>query len=293
MIIHAYIQECLDRIDTVLAQYLPDPKATPTHLHEAMRYAVLNGGKRLRPLLVYATGYALRIPMEKLDAPAVAVEMLHTYSLIHDDLPAMDNDELRRGKPTCHIAFDEATAILAGDALHALAFEILANAAHIEPVRRLHMIACLSKSAGSFGMVGGQAIDLSSSSTSMNSDQLAHMHRCKTGAVIRASIQLAALMQPTAPDTFNQLTLFAETLGLAFQIQDDLLDVEGDSALLGKKTGADAALDKATYPSILGVTGAKQWLQQLHEEALSLLAHIDGDTKYLKHLTNFAVSRHQ
>jgi farnesyl diphosphate synthase len=293
MIIHAYIQECLDRIDSVLAQYLPDTKATPTHLHEAMRYAVLNGGKRLRPLLVYATGYALRIPREKLDAPAVAVEFLHAYSLIHDDLPAMDNDDLRRGKPTCHIAFDEATAILAGDALHALAFETLANASHIDASRRLQMIGCLAKSAGSFGMVGGQAIDLSSSSNSMNHDQLAHMHRCKTGAVIRASIQLAALMQPVAAETFNQLTLFAETLGLAFQVQDDLLDVEGDASLMGKNTGVDAALDKATYPAILGMTGAKQWLHQLHEEALSILAYIDGDTKYLKHLTNFAVSRNQ
>ncbi len=280
MIIHVYIQECLDHIDALLSKYLPDPSATPVHLHEAMRYAVLNGGKRLRPLLVYSTGYALHIPREKLDPLAVAVELIHSYSLIHDDLPCMDNDELRRGKPTCHIAFDEATALLAGDALQALAFEILACANHIEPQYRIKMIACLTKSAGSLGMVGGQAIDLSSSPSNMNPDQLAHMHRCKTGALIRASIQLAAMIQPTDPSIFNQLTVFAETLGLAFQVQDDLLDIEGD-----------IALDKATYPAMLGVTGAKQWLHQLHQEALGILAHIDGDTQYLKHLTNFVVSR--
>ncbi len=291
MIIHAYIQECLERIDDILLKYLPDAKMTPSHLHEAMRYAVLNGGKRLRPLLVYATGYALRTPLDKLDPLAAAVELIHSYSLIHDDLPVMDNDDLRRGKPTCHIAFGEATALLAGDALQALAFEILANADHIEAQRRINMIACLSKSAGSLGMVGGQAIDLSSTGKSLDHDQLAHMHRCKTGALIRASIQLAAMMQPVNPETFNQLTLFAETLGLAFQVQDDLLDVEGDIAFLGKKTGADTALNKATYPSILGMTGAKQWLNQLHQEALGLLAYIDGDTQYLKHLANFVVLR--
>jgi farnesyl diphosphate synthase len=286
-----YIQECRQRIDEVLAYYLPPYSKSPETLHDAMRYASLGGGKRVRPLLVYATGRALNIKREKLDAAAAAVEFIHAYSLIHDDLPAMDNDDLRRGKPTCHIAFDQATAILAGDALQTLAFEIIANAENIKAESRIKMISCLAKGAGSFGMVGGQAIDIAAQHNSINTEELTHMHRCKTGALIRASVQMAALVEPVPSDTFNQLTLFSECLGLAFQVQDDILDVVGNTAHTGKKQGKDQDKNKCTYPSMLGLTGAQQWLHQLHEEALGLLAQIDGDTDYLKHITNFIVSR--
>lgn len=276
-----YIQACLERIDTVLKRYLPQANQTPENLHEAMRYACLTGGKRVRPLLVYAAGHALGIPQEQLDAPAAAVELIHAYSLVHDDLPAMDNDDLRRGQPSCHIAFDDATAILAGDALQALAFEVIANADLIDAKQRTKMLSCLAKSVGSFGMVGGQAIDLTTKNP-VNVDQLAHLHRCKTGALIRGSIQLAALTQPIKSETFNQLTLFAETLGLAFQVQDDILDTESDEET-----------QQASYSKLLGITGAQQWLNQLHQEALGILAQMDGDTEYLKHITNFVVERKQ
>jgi farnesyl diphosphate synthase len=282
MQVQAYINACLSRIDTQLDIYLPDETQMPESLHKAMRYATLNGGKRVRPLLVYATGRALDMPEEKLDPAAVAVEFIHAYSLVHDDLPAMDDDETRRGVPTCHIAFDEATAILAGDALQTLAMEVIADAAFIEPEQRTQMIACLAKAAGSYGMVGGQAIDIAAQAQDVDVAQLAHLHRCKTGALIRASIQLAALVEPIDQDTFNQLTLFAESLGLAFQIRDDILDVESD-----QKT------NKASYPNIMGLAEAKQWLTQLHQEALGILAHIDGDTEYLKHIADFIVVREQ
>lgn len=288
-----YIQECLERIEETLDRLLPAADNTPEHLHKAMRYASLGGGKRIRPLLVYATGHALGIPKDKLDVPAAAVEFIHAYSLIHDDLPAMDDDNLRRGKPTCHIAFDEGTAILAGDALQSLAFEVLAHADDIKPEQRIKLVGALTKAAGSFGMVGGQAIDLAAQPATMNADQLAHMHRCKTGALIRASIQMAAHIQPISQETYNQLNLFAEALGLAFQIQDDILDIEGDTEEMGKNQGSDLEANKATYPSLLGLTGAKQWLEQLHQEALSILAHMDGDTEYLKHITEFAIKRKQ
>lgn len=286
-----YIEECRLRIDEVLEYHLPAFSNAPETLHDAMRYACLSGGKRIRPLLVYATGRTLDIKREKLDVAAAAVEFIHAYSLIHDDLPAMDNDELRRGKPTCHIAFDQATAILAGDALQTLAFEIIANAENIKPESRIKMISCLAKGAGSFGMVGGQAIDISAQNDLIDAEQLTHMHRCKTGALIRASVQMAALVEPVAKDTFNQLTLFAECLGLAFQVQDDILDVVGDTSIMGKKQGKDQRNNKTTYPSMLGLTGAQQWLHQLQQEALGLLSQIDGDTDYLKHITNFIVAR--
>lgn len=282
MQVQAYIEEHLARIDTRLKHYLPPEKQAPEHLHKAMRYACLNGGKRVRPLLVYATGYALAIPTEQLDPAAAAVEFIHAYSLIHDDLPAMDDDDTRRGNPTCHIAFDEATATLAGDGLQTLAFEVLANAENIDEMQRVRMIACLAKAAGSSGMVGGQAIDMAAQAQDFNADQLAHMHRCKTGALIRASIQMAAMVEPIPQDTFNQLTLFSESLGLAFQIRDDILDVEGDKAA-----------NRASYPAILGIPEAKQWLAQLHQEALGILAHIEGNTEYLKYIADFIVVRDQ
>ncbi len=282
MQVQNYIESCLSRINTQLDRTLPPATQSPESLHEAMRYACLNGGKRVRPLLIYAAGHMLNIPNEKLDSAAIAVELIHAYSLIHDDLPSMDNDDLRRGKPTCHIAFNEATAILAGDALHTLAFEVLSNAIDIADTQRIQMMACLARAAGSFGMVGGQAMDMAAQATNLSKDQLAHMHRCKTGALIRASIQMAALIDPIPQDTFNQLTLFSESLGLAFQVRDDLLDVESD------KTA-----NKASYPAILGLKETQQWLAQLHQEALGILAHMDGNTAYLKHIAGFIVVREQ
>lgn len=291
MQVKVYMQECLNRIEATLGRYLPSPSQTPEVLHQAMRYSCLGGGKRVRPLMVYATGDALGLDKSLLDAPAAAVEFIHTYSLIHDDLPAMDDDAIRRGKPACHIEFGVGVAILAGDALQALAFEVLANAEYIEPTQRLQLISILAKASGSYGMVGGQAIDLAAQPANMNAAQLTHMHRCKTGALIRASIQMAASIKPIPQNTFNQLTLFAESLGLAFQIQDDILDIESSTEVMGKPQGSDQARNKATYPALLGVEGAKQWLDQLHEEALGILSLIDCDTEKLKQLTEFLITR--
>lgn len=291
MQVKIYMQECLQRIESTLERALPAAQQSPELLHQAMRYSALNGGKRVRPLMVYATGAALGIDKQLLDAPAIAVELIHTYSLIHDDLPSMDDDALRRGKPSCHIQFGEGLAVLAGDALQALAFEVLANAEQIPPQARLKLIAILSKASGSYGMVGGQAIDLAAQPTHMNASQLTHMHRCKTGALIRASIQMAASTKPIPKDTYNQLTLFSESLGLAFQIQDDILDIESSTEQLGKPQGSDLAANKATYPALMGLTGAKQWLEQLYEEALGILSHIDGDTEKLRQLTEFLIRR--
>lgn len=291
MQVKIYMQECLNRIEATLGRYLPASDQNPEVLHQAMRYSCLAGGKRVRPLMVYATGYALGIDNALLDAPAAAVELIHAYSLIHDDLPDMDNDAMRRGKPACHIEFGPGIAILAGDALQTLAFEVLANAEHIEPAQRLKLISILTSASGSYGMVGGQAIDLAAQSSSMNAAQLTHMHRCKTGALIRASIQMAASIKPIPADTFNQLTLFSESLGLAFQIQDDILDIESSTEVLGKPQGSDEIHNKATYPAILGLAGAKEWLDQLHEEALGILTHIDCDTEKLRQLTEFLITR--
>jgi farnesyl diphosphate synthase len=291
MQVKIYMQECLNRIETTLDRVLPPADQTPELLHQAMRYSCLGGGKRIRPLMVYAAGDALGINKQLLDPIAAAVELIHTYSLIHDDLPAMDDDALRRGKPSCHIEFGEGIAILAGDALQALAFEVLAKAEHIDPATIVTLIQILTKASGSYGMVGGQAIDMSAQLSSMSASQLTNMHRCKTGALISASIQMTASLKPIPQDTYNQLTLFAESLGLAFQIQDDILDIEGSTELLGKPQGSDQAANKVTYPALLGLPGAKQWLEQLHEEALGILTHIDADTEKLRQLTEFLIHR--
>lgn len=291
MQVKLYMQECLKRIEMILDRILPPADQDPELLHQAMRYSSLAGGKRVRPLMVYATGDALGLEKGLLDPLAAAVELIHTYSLIHDDLPDMDDDALRRGKPSCHIEFGPAIAILAGDALQALAFEVLANAQQIDPSTRVKLISILARASGSLGMVGGQAIDLSAQPANISAAQLTHMHRCKTGALISASIQMAASLKAIPHDTYQQLTLFAESLGLAFQIQDDILDIEGTTEELGKPQGSDLAANKATYPALLGLPGAKQWLEQLHEEALGILAHIDLDTSKLKQLTEFLILR--
>ena len=235
-----------------------------------MRYAVLGNGKRIRPLLAYAAGEALGVATERLDHPACAVELIHAYSLIHDDLPAMDDDDLRRGRPTCHRAFDEATAILAGDALQTLAFQSLADAPGLAAVKRVEMVATLARASGARGMVGGQALDLAAEGQQLDLAMLEHIHIHKTGALIRAAVQLGILACDTPdPDHAERLDRYAKCVGLAFQIQDDVLDVEGDTDAIGKTAGRDQALEKATYPALIGLAEAKEMATNLIADALS------------------------
>ncbi|MFV2056676.1 MAG: (2E,6E)-farnesyl diphosphate synthase [Thiohalomonadales bacterium] len=288
------------RIEQKLDLYLPDPESVPQRLHHAMHYACTNGGKRIRPLLVYATGHALQIPIKYLDVSAVALEFIHSYSLIHDDLPAMDNDELRRGKPTCHIQFDEATAILAGDALQTLAFEVLSSSSpnDVTADRCITMLKILAQATGSAGMAGGQAIDLNSVGQQLSLAELEQMHLYKTAALIRAAVQLAALCGPRpSPKNndqeilSNHLDNFAKNMGLAFQIRDDILDVEGETAILGKTQGADLALNKPTYPALLGMPAAKKLAQECYEAAIASLNNVKGDTGQLNWLANYIILR--
>ncbi len=262
------------RIEQQLAARLPAPDAPPARLHQALRYAVLGGGKRVRPMLVYATAAALAIPESQVDGAACAVELIHAYSLVHDDLPAMDNDDLRRGQPTCHKAFDEATAILAGDALQVLAFETLASGPGLpdDPAVRLKLVQLLAIASGTSGMAGGQALDLAATGRQLTIQEVEAMHASKTGALIRASILMAATCVPGLDAAvLETLDEYARAIGLAFQIQDDLLDVEGDPLLLGKATGADQAANKPTYPSVAGIDAARQRMLALHQQALELL----------------------
>ncbi len=281
------------RVNQALARYLPADTTLPERLHQAMRYAVLNGGKRIRPVLTYAAGHALGVPLANLDAPACAVELIHAYSLVHDDLPAMDDDDLRRGKPTCHKAFDEATAILAGDALQALAFQVLAHGqTHIPAEQRLQMLDALAIASGSRGMAGGQAIDLDSVGKTLNVAELENMHVHKTGALIRASVKLGALCQMNIDSvTLKNLDHYAKCIGLAFQIQDDILDVEGDTETLGKMQGADQALNKPTYPALVGLDSARQMAHELHEDALNSLADMGENAEPLRWLADYIIQR--
>jgi farnesyl diphosphate synthase len=279
------------RANRALEACLPAADRAPIELHEAMRYAVLDGGKRVRATLVYASGEAAGADPALLDAPACAVELVHAYSLVHDDLPAMDNDDLRRGKPTTHRAFGEANALLAGDALQALAFEVLAEGADRAP-RGLEMVATLARASGSLGMAGGQAIDLAAVGRQLSLDALENMHRHKTGALIRASVRLGALCGSDVSATaLEQLDGYAACIGLAFQVRDDILDVEADTETLGKTQGADIALDKPTYPSLLGLDAAKQKAVELHERAIAELAGFDARADALRGLSAFIVNR--
>jgi len=280
------------RAEQALARCLPPPEAALARLHEAMRYATLNGGKRIRACLVYASGETSGAPLAALDAPACAVELVHTYSLIHDDLPCMDDDDLRRGKPTCHKAFDEATAVLAGDALQALAFEILTEPK--DDTRRLAMMHLLTRAIGSHGMAGGQAIDLAAVGRTLSPAALEDMHRRKTGALIHASVMLGAIAaDPVPPAVRRALDDYGRAIGLAFQIVDDLLDVEGETATLGKASGADAARGKPTYPSVLGIAGARERARQLHAVALESLAPLGDNGRLLADLGTYIVERTQ
>lgn len=266
----------------------------PARLHQAMRYAVLGGGKRVRPLLAYAAGAAVGAPADRLDIPASAVELVHAYSLVHDDLPAMDDDDLRRGRPTCHRAFDEATAILTGDALQTLAFQILAQAPKldVEPQVRLRMIDTLARASGSRGMAGGQAIDLAAVGQTLDIAQLEDMHIHKTGALIRASVLLGALCASHLDEPrLEQLDHYAKCIGLAFQIQDDILDVTGDTATLGKTAGADTARAKPTYPALLGLEGARQRATELLAAANESLIGFGPEADILRGLAEYIIRR--
>ena len=288
------VQQLQDRIERVLSEVLPSEEQSPQRLHAAQRYSVLGGGKRLRPLLVYATGSYLSIPLAMLDAPAAAVELIHAYSLVHDDLPAMDDDDLRRGRPTTHRAFDEATAILAGDALQVLAFSLLASTGPHAPsdAARLKMIQILADASGTAGMAGGQALDLAAVGRTLTLEELETMHRLKTGALIRASVLLAASCATELPvGLWEALDGYAQDIGLAFQIQDDILDVEGEVTALGKQTGADAARCKPTYPSLIGLETAKARAQELKLRASDRLQVLQGDAELLRWLACYAVDR--
>jgi farnesyl diphosphate synthase len=282
------------RIEQVLDRCLALPDAGTPRLREAMRYSTLGGGKRLRPALVYLTGESLGAALTDLDAPAAAVELIHVYSLVHDDLPAMDDDDLRRGRPTCHRAYDEATAILVGDALQALAFSVLADDSmgKVVPATRLSMIRTLAQAAGTAGMAGGQAVDLAAVGQSLSVDAVENMHRRKTGALIKGSVLLGAIGAGIDSGAdFRALELFGDEIGLAFQIQDDILDVEGDAAVLGKTTGADAALSKPTYPSTVGLPAARDRARDLRDRAIGALVPLGARNAPLVELAQFVVSR--
>jgi len=287
-----------DRVDRVLLEQLPSDDNYKTQLQRAMRYSVTVGGKRVRPILAYATGKALSIPLERIDVPACALEMMHAYSLVHDDLPAMDDDDLRRGKPTCHKAFDEATAILAGDALQALAFTMLAKNPDplLSDTARIRMIAILGDASGDSGMAAGQAIDLESVGHKLTLEELENMHSHKTGALIKASVLLPAMINQTDSDgvdsnLIDRLDQYAGAVGLSFQIVDDILDVTSDTETLGKTQGADIALNKPTYPALLGLDGALQHAKAMHELALSHLDGLGSDFEELRMLSAYIVER--
>ena len=284
-----------ERIESVLDDALP--VQTPNYLSEAMRYSILDGGKRIRAILVYATGHALNIRMESLDSAAAAIEMLHAYSLVHDDLPCMDDDDLRRGKATTHIAYNEATAVLSGDALQTAAFEILSTP--IDGVcadNQLKILNTLATASGVNGMVKGQAIDLAAVGEIITEDELEVMHSNKTGALIKASVLMASyctdISESSEADAQREkLSDYAMSIGLAFQVQDDILDIQSDTETLGKQQGADVAAGKPTYPSIIGMEAAKEKLFKLHEKAISSLQGFGKEADLLREIADFIVKR--
>ena len=292
--IDAYQASSQARVNAALERLFVAPAPELARLYEAMRYSVMNGGKRVRPLLAYAACQALGAAPEQANGAACAVELIHAYSLVHDDLPAMDDDDLRRGQPTTHKAFDEACAILAGDGLQSLAFTALLDP-HTDTLdadTRLRMVSDLAMAAGPAGMVGGQAIDLGSDGVKLDRTALEYMHRHKTGALIEASVQLGALASGHArPEDLHALNIYARAIGLAFQVQDDILDVEGDTATLGKQSGADAARDKPTYPSLMGLAAAKTYALELRDQAINALRPFDAAAEPLRELARYIVER--
>ncbi len=288
---HRRIDHYLARTARKLDAVLPSADERPERLHDAMRYAVFNGGKRVRPLLVYATGECLGIDEALLDGPAAAIELIHAFSLVHDDLPAMDDDDLRRGKPTVHRQYDEATAILAADALQPLAFSVLADI-EAPPDVRVRLVRLLADACGSIGMTGGQAIDLASEGRTLSAPDLEHMYALKTGALIHASVVSVGLLKPDLPeDAANALDRFARTVGVAFQIRDDILDIEGETEVIGKPAGSDAGLRKATYPGQFGIVDARRRCDELLADAFRELAPLDGHAESLRWLARYIVER--
>ena len=280
------------RTEAALARRLPPVATQPPRLHEAMRYAVLGGGKRVRPLLCHAAGTVFAAPPEQMDAAACAVELIHAYSLVHDDLPCMDDDTLRRGKPTVHVEYDEATALLVGDALQALAFQSLADGDESpSPQSRLSMVALLAHAAGSRGMAGGQAIDLAAVGQTLTLVELEQMHIHKTGALIRAAVLLGAMCGNADEADFSALGHYANRVGLLFQVVDDILDAEANTSTLGKTAGKDAAQNKPTYVSVLGTTRAKALADELRDESLAALLPFGDRANRLRDLTRFLVDR--
>ena len=288
----AWMQETQAQSERALAALLPKADAIPHKLHEAMRYTVLGGGKRIRPLLAYASGALFTADPQTLARAAAAVEMIHAYSLVHDDMPCMDDDALRRGKPTVHIAYDEATALLVGDALQAQAFEVLAGSPTMPPARLVPMLKLLAQAAGSAGMCGGQAIDLDSVGLSLTLAQLERMHQLKTGALLRAAVLLGAMCgKDLSEQEQAALDTYANAIGLAFQVVDDVLDATSDSATLGKTAGKDAAANKPTYVSILGLEPSRALAQQLREAAHAALVPFGEQARRLRELADLIVQR--
>ena len=288
----AWTQACQARIESLLGELLPSPQIAPRRLHEAMRYAVLDGGKRVRPLLAFAAAEVTGAQADQAQYAAAAVELIHAYSLVHDDMPAMDNDALRRGKPTVHVEFDEATALLVGDALQSLAFETLAHPGlNHDPAAQLEMMRLLAQASGSRGMAGGQAIDLASVGKPLDLTELEFMHIHKTGALIRASVQLGAQCGTLNGATRSALDHYAKCIGLAFQVVDDVLDAEASTATLGKTAGKDAADNKPTYVSLLGVARARELAQELRTDAYAALIDLGEPALRLRQLADFVVER--
>jgi geranylgeranyl pyrophosphate synthase len=288
------LDEWRRRVERELDRWLPPETTVPARLHAAQRYGVLGPGKRIRPALVYATAETLGVPLEHVDAAACAVELIHAYSLVHDDLPAMDDDDLRRGRPTCHKAFDEATAILAGDSLQVLAFQVLANHAGMpgDDRARVRMIATLAEASGTAGMAGGQALDLAAEGRVLTLPEVEQVHALKTGALIRASILMAAYGAPgLPPGKLSALGEVGSLVGLAFQVQDDILDIEGDEALIGKPVGSDEARAMPTYPAVAGLPAARARVQELHAAAGAILARGGWTGSALATLSDWLLTR--
>ena len=280
------------RIEAALSRLLPSGEAIPARLHQAMRYASLGSGKRVRPLLAFATGEITRSTPERLEIVSCAVELIHAYSLVHDDLPSMDNDVLRRGRPTCHVEYDEATALLVGDSLQSLAFELLAGNDLGSPAQQLEMVRLLAHASGSCGMAGGQAIDLGAIGSNLNQPELELMHALKTGALIRAAVHLGALCGEPLTDEANEaLDRFAKRAGLLFQVVDDILDCTASTATLGKTAGKDAAAEKPTYVSLMGLEAAREFASELRTQALESLAIFGESGQRLIELTDFITHR--
>jgi farnesyl diphosphate synthase len=291
----AQLESWQARMESALAARLPGPEVVPSRLHEAMRYSVLGGGKRIRPALVFAAARAVGRTEEEVEGAACAVELIHVYSLVHDDLPAMDDDDLRRGRPTVHKAYDEATGVLVGDALQTLAFQVLSKDAALpaSPATRLKLVELLADASGSFGMAGGQAIDLEAQGRRLNLAQVEEMHSRKTGALIRVSVMMAAACASSLDTRGHEaLAGFAAPIGLAFQIQDDLLDVLGDVTTLGKATGADSERSKPTHPAIIGIEASQERVRLLHAQALEALSPLGARADLLRSLADWLLARH-